>query len=105
MKLQPNDLDMWAPQNITEYLFCDDNGEMIDDINSKDVDQIYDDYVRVLTGMYERLRGKFNHFASKCLSEKQKRESGLVLTAPPLTMPSEEEQRIDKEKGGEKDPS
>lgn len=45
-----------------------------------------------LVTSYEKLRGKFNSFASKCLSDRQKRESGLILVAPALIMPSDKEQ-------------
>jgi len=40
---------------------------------------------------YEKLKGKFNNFAAKCLSERQKRESGLILIAPPLILPHEKD--------------
>ena len=38
---------------------------------------------------YDKLKGKYNQFAAKCLSEKQKRESGLILVAPDLILPTE----------------
>ena len=44
-----------------------------------------------LIGSYEKLKGKFNNFAAKCLSERQKRESGLILVAPALVMPTDKE--------------
>ena len=42
---------------------------------------------------YEKLKGKFNNFASKCLSDRQKRESGLILIAPQLLLPTDKEQQ------------
>ena len=42
--------------------------------------------MRTLIASYDKLKGKFNSFAAKCLSEKQKRESGMILQAPPLLM-------------------
>jgi len=47
--------------------------------------------MRTLIASYDKLKGKFNSFAAKCLSEKQKRESGMILQAPPLLMPYEKE--------------
>jgi hypothetical protein len=42
-------------------------------------------------GAYDKLKGRFNSLAAKCLSEKQKRESGLLLVAPPLQLPGDRE--------------
>jgi len=55
--------------------------------------------MQALMNSYEKLKGKFNTFAAKCLSERQKRESGLLLVAPPLSLPGD----IDME--NEQDPS
>ena len=49
-----------------------------------------------LISSYDKLKTKFNSFAAKCLSDRQKRESGLILVAPSLIMPSDKEQ-IDSE--------
>ena len=48
---------------------------------------IYNGYMQALISSYDKLKGKFNSFAAKCLSERQKRESGLIFVAPPLVMP------------------
>ena len=55
------------------------------------MDQIYNGYMHALVGAYDKLKGRFNTLAAKCLSEKQKRESGLVLVAPPLQHPVDTE--------------
>jgi len=47
--------------------------------------------MQALVNSYEKLKGKFNTFAAKCLSEKQKRESGLILVAPPIILPNDKE--------------
>lgn len=47
--------------------------------------------MQTLVASYEKMKGKFNTFAAKCLSEKQKRESGLLLVAPPLSMPGDKD--------------
>ena len=64
---------------------------MAEDIDVNEVDQIYNGYMHALIGAYDKLKGRFNSLASKCLSEKQKRESGLVLVAPPLQHPGDRE--------------
>ncbi len=47
--------------------------------------------MQTLVTSYEKLKGKFNSFAAKCLSERQKRESGLILVAPPLILPTDKD--------------
>ena len=59
-------------------------GEIASDLSADEVDKIYNGYMEALIGSYDKLKGRFNTFAAKCLSEKQKRESGLLLVAPPL---------------------
>lgn len=82
----------WKPSNIAEYLFSNDKGDIADDIDGKEIDQIYNGYMSTLITSYEKLKGKFNVFAQKCLSDRQKRECGLILVAPPLTLPSEKDE-------------
>ena len=38
---------------------------------------------------YDKIKTKFNLYAAKCLSEKQKRECGIALVAPALVLPHE----------------
>lgn len=42
------------------------------EIDLKEVDLIYNDYMRVMTCMHEKLRSLFNLYASKFLDEKQR---------------------------------
>lgn len=80
------------PCNAAEYLFSTgENGEIAEDIDASEVDQIYNTYMQALTSSYDKLKGRFNTFAAKCLSEKQKRETGLLLVAPPLSLPGDRE--------------
>lgn len=64
---------------------------MGEDVDHTEVDMIYNGYMQTLIQSYEKLKGKYNSFATKCLSERQKRESGLILVAPNLIMPSEKD--------------
>ena len=59
-----------------------------------ELEQIYNGFVKRLVNSYDKLKTKFNTYAAKCLSEKQKRECGLALTAPALVMPHEHHQLI-----------
>lgn len=70
-------------------MFSNEKGEIAEDIDNEEIDEIYNGYMQTLICSYEKLKGKFNNFAAKCLSERQKRESGLMLVAPPITLPGE----------------
>jgi len=43
---------------------------MENDLSANEVDQIYSGYMEALIAAYDKLKGKFNTFAAKCLSEK-----------------------------------
>lgn len=51
-----------GPTNLTEYLFADKFGELTDNINSVEINQIYMAYMQTLIDSYERLKSKFNQF-------------------------------------------
>lgn len=69
-KNEKDKIEEWKPQNIAEYLFSNEKGEIADDIDTEEIDQIYSGYMQALINSYEKLKGKFNNFAAKCLSEK-----------------------------------
>lgn len=76
---------------VTEWLFADESGQIAQDVNLSEIEIIYNGYMQQLIGAYEQLKTKFNTYALKCLSERQKRECGMALTAPNLVLPSEKE--------------
>jgi hypothetical protein len=43
---------------------------MVSDLEASEVDKIYGGYMDALIGSYDKLKGRFNTFAAKCLSEK-----------------------------------
>ena len=74
----------FKPKTLDEFLFADLNGDMPLQVDLHEVDLFYNEYMKVMFTMYEKLRGKFNLFANKCLSEKQKSEFGIILVDPSL---------------------
>ena len=56
--------------SLAEYLFATDTGELENQIPPEQVDQIYNGYVNALLASYDRVKSKYNVFASKCLSDK-----------------------------------
>jgi hypothetical protein len=73
--------------SLYEVLFGLDATQM----NVRHCESIYSWAIHQLVNSYDRLKSKFNSFAAKCLTERQKRECGsLTLIAPPLVLPCEE---------------
>jgi hypothetical protein len=60
----------FKPQNIAEFFFADDNGALPTDLDMKEVDLIYNDYIRVMTCMHEKLRSTYNLYVSKFIDDK-----------------------------------
>jgi hypothetical protein len=59
----------FKPNNVAEFFFADDQGEMPKELNMKEVDLLYNDYIKVMTCMHERLRNIFNTYVLKFLDE------------------------------------
>lgn len=45
------------------------------ELNMKEVDLLYNDYIRVMTCMHEKLRNQYNTYVTKFLDENQRREN------------------------------
>jgi hypothetical protein len=73
-------------------------------MNVRHCESIYSWVIHQLVNSYDRLKSKFNSFAAKCLTERQKRECGsLTLIAPPLVLPCEEKAQIPQSRVEEED--
>ena len=57
----------------------------------KEVDLIYNDYIRVMTCMHEKLRSLYNSYVSKFLDQKQREEYKIDIDMSRLILPGEEE--------------
>ena len=79
--------------SVAEWLFSDENGQMAGDVNLHEMEELYNGYIQQMVSSYDKIKTKFNTYAAKCLSEKQKRECGLSLVAPPIVMPHEVQQQ------------
>ena len=56
-----------------------------------EVDLLYNDYIRVMTCMHERLRATHNLFITRFLDEKLRKEHGLQADTQRLILPGEED--------------
>ena len=64
-----NGIWQFKPNNIAEFFFADDNGEMPKELDMKEVDLLYNDYIRVMTCMHEKLRNIYNSYVTKFLDD------------------------------------
>lgn len=52
--------------------------------------QLYNSHMQALIKSYENVKSRFSTYVSKCLTEKQRRDCQMSLTAPPLVLPHEQ---------------
>ena len=63
---------------------------MPDQLDLQEVDQIYNDYIRVMTCMHERLRSVYNTYVTKFFDDKLRKENSLQAETQRLILPGEE---------------
>lgn len=59
--IAPN-YDHWVPKSAAEFLFCDESGEMADEIDPDDADYLYNEYTNIIKGLYKKLSKSYNTF-------------------------------------------
>jgi hypothetical protein len=57
----------------------------------KEVDLLYNDYIRVMTCMHEKLRNQYNQYVTKFLDESQRKEHAIEPDTSRLILPGEDE--------------
>ena len=69
-----------------DFFFADETGQLPETLNFKEVDLIYNDYIRVMSSMYQKLKQTYNQFVNKLLTEEQRstyqlypEQEGLIL--------------------------
>jgi hypothetical protein len=75
---------------VAEFFFADDTGALPELLDLQEVDLIYNDYLRVMTCMHERLRTVYNTYVCKYLDERTRTEAGLEAETARLILPGEE---------------
>lgn len=61
--------DIFRPESIAHFFFADESGVLPASLDLREVDLIYNDYIRVMTIMYEKLKNTYNTFVNRFLSE------------------------------------
>jgi hypothetical protein len=74
---------------VGEFFFADDEGELPRHLDLQEVDLLYNDYIRVMTCMHERLRAVYNQFVSRFLDKKLRKEHKIEADTMRLILPGE----------------
>lgn len=82
----------FIPQTVAEFFFADDEGELPRHLDLQEVDLLYNDYIRVMTCMHERLRAVFNTFVLRFLDEKTRKQYSVEADTARLVLPGEDAQ-------------
>lgn len=64
-----DDADTFRPETVAHYFFADEFGVLPASLDLREVDLIYNDYIRVMTIMFEKLKNTYNTFVNRFLSE------------------------------------
>jgi hypothetical protein len=67
----------FIPQTVGEFFFADEFGELPQMLDLQEVDQLYNEYIRVMTCMHERLRSVYNTYITRFFDEKLRKEHAL----------------------------
>ena len=72
-----DNLDEFKPETVAHFFFADENGNLPSSLDLREVDLIYNDYIRVMTIMYEKCKNTYNTFVNRFLSEEQKQSNNI----------------------------
>jgi len=61
--------DTFKPETVAHFFFADENGVLPASLDLREVDLIYNDYIRVMTIMFEKLKNTYNTFVNRFLSD------------------------------------
>lgn len=57
---------------MADFFFADETGQLPETLNFREVDLIYNDYIRVMTCMYQKLKNTYNQFVTRLLTDEQR---------------------------------
>lgn len=86
--------DLFKPETIAQYFFGDDQGQLPTSLDLREVDLIYNDYIRVMTIMYEKLKNTYNTFVNRFLSEEQRKENKIGPEMARFTLPTDNQDSV-----------
>jgi hypothetical protein len=61
-------------------------------LDLREVDLIYNDYIRVMTVMFEKLKTSYNTFVNRFLTDEQRRANNVAVETAKFVLPNEADQ-------------
>lgn len=78
------------PQTVAEFFFADETGNLPLFLEMQEVDILYNDYIRVMSCMHERLRAVYNQYVLRFFDDKLRKEWAVQADTQRLVLPGEE---------------
>lgn len=78
-------------ESVAHFFFADENGTLPMQLDLREVDLIYNDYIRVMTIMFEKLKNTYNIFVNRFLSEDQRKQNGIQIEQARFTLTQEDQ--------------
>jgi hypothetical protein len=78
--------------DVGEYFFKDRFGHIAEQVDFKKVDQIYNEYVNVMSQVHKRLNAHFKRVISECFSGDKQNQLGSFVIVKTLTHPGDNEE-------------
>ena len=80
----------FVPQTVAEFFFADETGQLPHFLDMQEVDLLYNDYIRVMSCMHERLRAVYNQYVTRFFDEKIRKTNNIEADTQRLILPGEE---------------
>ena len=77
-------------KSVGEFLLQDSKDIQKHPLETHEIEALYNKNLQEFINSYDRVKQRFSTYAAKCLTEKQRRECGLNLSAPALVLPYEQ---------------
>ena len=74
-------------ESVAHFFFSDDYGQLPSTLDLREVDLIYNDYIRVMTIMFEKLKTNYNTFITRFLTEEQRRANNITVESNRFALP------------------
>lgn len=75
---------------MAEFFFADEQGNLPLFLDMQEVDLVYNDYIRVMTCMHERLRAVYNQYVTQFFDDRVRKDHGVEADTQRLILPGEE---------------
>ena len=76
--------------SVGEYFFKDKYGDMPTTLDMSKADQIYTDYVNVMSQVHKRLSSQYKRIITECICEEKRQDLGKVLEIKPFKHPGDD---------------